>query len=142
MNIFRSLLLPAAMSAALIAPVAVFAQQTNQAPAPGTYGTQSQGQWQGRRHGGRHGFMRMMRGVNLSDQQKTQMKQLMQQFRQAHPKGSPPDRQARIQLHQQMLNILTPQQRTQVQQNIQQMRQSRRERSEQQGPAPEASESP
>lgn len=86
----------------------------------------------------------MLRGVNLSDQQKSQMKQLMQQFRQAHPAGSPPDRQAREQLHQQMLNILTPQQRAQVQQNMQQMRQRWQQQRPggQEAPNPEPSESP
>jgi periplasmic protein CpxP/Spy len=134
----RSFLLPAVLGAALIAPVAVFAQQANQVPAPAQQ--QTQGQWQGHRHGG-HRFMRMLKGVNLSDQQKTQMRQLMQQFRQAHPEGSPPDRQAREQLHQQMLNILTPQQRAQVQQNMQQMRE-RRQQDRGNQPSPEASESP
>jgi len=118
----RSLLLPAALGVALIAPVAVFAQQAAQSPAPGSY-SQGHGQWQGHHRG----FMGALRGVNLSDSQKAQIKQIMQQFRQAHPEGSMTDpqarRQARQQLMQQVMNVLTPQQRTQVQQNIQQMRQ-------------------
>jgi Spy/CpxP family protein refolding chaperone len=115
----RSFILPVAIGVALIAPVAVFAQQEGQAPASGTY---SQDQ-----RGGHHGFMAMLRGVNLSDSQKSQIRQIMQQFRQAHPQGSITDpqarRQARQQLRQQVMNVLTPQQRAQVQQNMQQMRQ-------------------
>ncbi len=122
MKSLRSLLLPAALGVALIAPVAVFAQQAAQSPAPGAY-SQGQGQW----HGHHRGFMGALHGVNLSDSQKAQIKQIMQQFRQAHPEGSMTDpqarRQARQQLMQQVMNVLTPQQRTQVQQNIQQMRQ-------------------
>jgi Spy/CpxP family protein refolding chaperone len=105
-----------------MAPIAACAQQANQPPAPGTQ-AQSPGQWQGR-HGrhGRHGFMRMMRGVNLSDQQKTQIRQIVQQFRQSHPRGSRTDpqarRQAREQLRRQIMNVLTPAQRSQVQKNL------------------------
>jgi Spy/CpxP family protein refolding chaperone len=111
------------MSVALIAPVAVFAQQAAQAPAPAA---SAQDQWQGQHRGGHHGFMRMLRGVNLSDSQKAQIHQIMQQFHQAHPEGSLTDPQARRQAHQQLMqqvmNVLTPQQRAQVQQNMQQMR--------------------
>lgn len=85
--------------------------------------------------------MRMFKGVNLSDQQKSQMKQIMQQFRQAHPEGSRPDPQARQQLRRQMMNILTPQQRTQVEQNMQQARARwQQERGGQ--PNPQASDAP
>jgi Spy/CpxP family protein refolding chaperone len=71
----------------------------------------------------------MLRGVDLSDAQRSQIKQIVQQFRQAHPKGSFTDPQARRQAHQQLMQqimgVLTPQQRAQVQQNMQQMRQHR-----------------
>ncbi len=91
--------------------------------------------------------MGMLRGVNLSDQQKTQLKQIMQQFRQAHPKGSQTDPQARRtaheQLRQQLMNVLTPQQRAQVQANMQQMRERRQHRGNGgQYPAPQPTSSP
>jgi len=90
--------------------------------------------------------MGMLRGVNLSDQQKTQLKQIMQQYRQAHPKGSQTDPQARRtaheQLRQQLMNVLTPQQRTQVEQNMQQMRERWQNRNGGQRPAPQPTGSP
>jgi Spy/CpxP family protein refolding chaperone len=138
---FRALLLPAALSAAVIAPVAVFAQQAGQPPAPAA----TQGPWQGHGRYGHRGFMGMLRGVTLSDQQKTQIRQIMQNFRRQHQQAAQADRQAwqqqREQMRQQIMNVLTPQQRTQVQQNIQQMQQQRRERRED-GAAPQPSAQP
>lgn len=147
MKSLRSFVIPLALGAALLAPVAVFAQQA--APAPAN-AQQSQGVYQGpmrgARHHRRHGFMRLMRGVTLSDQQKSQMKQVMQQFRQAHPRGSlktaAERKQAHQQLRAQMMNILTPQQRTQVQQNMQQMRARWAQRHGQGAPNPQASPQP
>ena len=92
--------------------------------------------------------MRLLKGVNLSDQQKTQIQQIMQQYRQAHPQGSLTDPQARKQASQQLraqlMNVLTPSQQAQVKQNMQQLREQRQQR-EQRGenePSPEPSESP
>jgi Spy/CpxP family protein refolding chaperone len=125
----RSFLLPAALSLTLIAPIAAGAQQATQAPSQGAPAaqTQRQGAWQG--HRGRHGFMRMLRGVTLTEQQKTQIRQIRSQFRRSHPRGSQTDpqarRQAREQLRQQIMNVLTPAQRAQVQQNMLRMRQER-----------------
>jgi len=86
--------------------------------------------------------MRLFQGVNLTDQQKTQIRQIMQQYRQAHAPGTPPDPQARRQLHDQILNVLTPAQRAQVEQNMQRMRQERQNERLQQRPAPEPSATP
>jgi Spy/CpxP family protein refolding chaperone len=73
--------------------------------------------------------MRMLRGVTLTEQQKTQIRQIRSQFRRSHPRGSQTDpqarRQAREQLRQQIMNVLTPAQRAQVQQNMLRMRQER-----------------
>ena len=68
--------------------------------------------------------MQALKGVNLSDQQKQQIKQIMSQYRQAHPEGSAPDPQAMQQVHQQIMNVLTPDQQAQVKQNLQQMHQN------------------
>jgi Spy/CpxP family protein refolding chaperone len=62
-----------------------------------------------------------MRGITLSDQQKSQIKTLVEQFRQGHPSGTAIDPQSRQELQQQILKVLTPQQQTQYQQNLQQM---------------------
>jgi Spy/CpxP family protein refolding chaperone len=65
--------------------------------------------------------MRMLQGVNLTDQQKAQIRQLMTNYRQAHPQGSQPDPQARKQLHEQIMSILTPAQQAQVRANMERM---------------------
>jgi Spy/CpxP family protein refolding chaperone len=70
-------------------------------------------------------MMRMFRDLNLSDQQKTQIRQIMQQFRQSHAEGQRPDAQAREQLRNQIMNVLTPQQRAQYQAKLQHMREQR-----------------
>jgi Spy/CpxP family protein refolding chaperone len=73
--------------------------------------------------GGHHGGMgRALEGINLSDQQKAKVGQVMQQYRQSHPPGSSPDPQARRQLRQQILDVLTPSQQAQYQQNLQRLR--------------------
>lgn len=117
MNIFKLTLIPAAFAAAVLIPAGAFAQQTAD-PAPAA--SAAPGQWGGHRH--HAGFMRAMRGLNLTDQQKTQIKQLVQQFRQAHPRGSQPDPEARKQLRQQILGVLTPAQQAQLKTNMQHMR--------------------
>lgn len=105
MNIFRNLIVPAALAAAVSLPLAAVAtpQTTTTAPAAS--------HWKGHhRRGG------MFRALNLSTAQKAQIKQIRQQFRQSHPKGSRPGRAARTQLRTQIMNVLTPQQRTKLQQ--------------------------
>ncbi len=120
MKILRHYVIPAAAAAALLLPAAAFGQQAPAVNDPAPAATQQPSH--GRHHGG---YMRMFRGLNLSDQQKAQMKQIMQQYRQAHPRGSAPDPQARKQMRTQLMNVLTPQQQAQVQQRMQQMRDRR-----------------
>lgn len=55
--------------------------------------------------------------LNLTDDQRSQIHQLIAQYRQAHPAGSAPDPQAREQLHQKILEVLTPDQRSTLQLN-------------------------
>ena len=130
MTIVRSLLIPAALAAAIIVPAGAFAQQSAQQP---TATAPTHGQWEGRhRHGG---MMGMMRDLNLTDAQKTQIQQIFKQFRDSRTPGERPDAQARAQLHEKIMSVLTPQQRTQLQAKMQQMRQERDERAE---PAPES----
>ena len=54
--------------------------------------------------------------LNLSDQQKTQIQNLIDQFRQAHPQGSPRDPAAMQTLRSQINAVLTPAQQQQLQQ--------------------------
>ena len=120
------ILLSGALALAMGLPIAGCAQQTPaQAPVSSPAGEHHHG-----------GMMRMLRGVNLTDQQKTQLQNMMQQYRQAHPKGSTPDPQARKALHQQMMSVLTPAQQAQVKQNMQQMRAMHKDRDDAPAPTP------
>ena len=126
----------AALAAALSLPVAVSAQQ---APAPpvmqGPAGTQATPKIYRR-------WSRLLNGVNLSNQQHSQIQTLLDQYAQAHPAGSQRVPGAGRQLRDQIFGILTPDQQTQVRQNMQSMRaqhQQRRQQTPQQGyPAPGA----
>ncbi|HET9392979.1 MAG TPA: hypothetical protein VFO29_05625 [Candidatus Rubrimentiphilum sp.] len=97
----RSILVPAAMVTALAVPAAGFAQ-VQPSPAPLSQ------PMQGERHRHGFGFMREMTNLNLSAQQQAQIKQLMQQYRQSHPRGSTPDPQARKDLRTKLMAVLTP----------------------------------
>jgi Spy/CpxP family protein refolding chaperone len=125
-------LLSGALAVAIGLPIVGCAQQAPAQSQPGA----SQGAY-----GHHRGGMRWMQGLNLSDQQKQQIQTLMQQYRQAHPRGSQPDPQARQQLQQQVMNVLTPQQRQQAQANMEKMKQEHKERGEENG-SPAASPSP
>jgi len=71
---------------------------------------------------GHHHFAgEWLRSLNLTEAQRAKLKDLMTAFRQAHPRGSTVDPQARKQLHQQMFAVLTPQQQSQLRANFQQM---------------------
>lgn len=105
---FRSMLVPAALATALAVPATGFAQV--QPPQ----GQLSPAQGQGERHRGGFGFMREMRSLNLSAQQQSQIQQLVSQFRQAHPRGSAPDPQARKDLRTKIMAVLTPAQLAQL----------------------------
>ena len=128
------LLLSGVAAAALALPVAVVAQTAPAAPPAGAQA--------GEHHG--PGMMRMMRSLNLTAQQQQQMQSLMQQYRSAHPEGSPPDPAARKQLHEQMMAILTPQQQAQLKTLEAQRREQWKEHREQDGTgaAPAATPTP
>jgi len=127
---FRSLLIPAALATALAVPVAGFAQVQ---PSPAPLGQPGQAQ----RHHGGFGFMRAMRGLNLSSQQQSQIQQLVQQYRQAHPKGSTPDPQSRKDLRTKVMAVLTPAQQAQLKTQMEQRKaQFGRERGGRPQPSP------
>ncbi|HTC30346.1 MAG TPA: hypothetical protein VK702_06425 [Candidatus Acidoferrum sp.] len=87
--------------------------QTQQGPPPPV---QSQ-------HGDR--MMHRFSDLNLSDTQKSQIKSLMESYRQAHPKGSAPDPDARKQLRDQINAVLTPDQQSQLKADEARMRAQR-----------------
>lgn len=73
-----------------------------------------------RGHGGPGGarMMRRFDALNLSADQKARIQTIMQQFRQAHPPGSPRDPQAMASLRDQIKAVLTPQQQQQLEQEM------------------------
>ncbi len=73
--------------------------------------------------------MRAVRELDLSDSQRTQIQQLVQQYRQQYPKGSTPDPQARKALRDKIFATLTPDQQAQLQQHLAQMRAERAQQS-------------
>lgn len=88
------------IAAGLALPAVAQDQQPPAAPA--------QSQQQGDR------MMRRFSDLNLSDQQKSQIQTLLQNYRQAHPRGSAPDPNARKQLRDQINGILTPDQQAKL----------------------------
>ena len=94
--------------------------QEQQAPPPVTQS-----------HGDR--MMHRFDNLNLSDAQRSQIQTLMQNYRQAHPKGSAPDPDARKALRQQIEAVLTPDQRAQLKSEFRHHRQP---------PAPQATPNP
>ena len=128
-------LIAAALTVLLGLPLAASAQQSQpQAPtAPRASGT----------HGHRHGKgMRRFKNLHLTQQQQTQIKSLMDQFRQAHPRGSQPDPQARQALHSQIKALLTPQQLAQLKADRAKMREHREGTGENAQPSPQPSAQP
>ena len=111
--LFFSTLLAAAVGFTAVA-------NAQQAPAPPAQSGTHAG------HGKGHGMARALQGIDLSDSQRTQIRSLMQQYRQAHPKGSQPDPQARKALRAQIMAVLTPDQQSRLTSNLQQMRAARR----------------
>ena len=106
----------------------------------------------GMRGGMRGGPMAMMRGLNLTDPQKDQIRNIIKSnkpdqttkdkvkaFREARKSGTPPTDEQRVQMkafreqaqtkakavHEQILNVLTADQKAQLQQRHQQMQQKR-----------------
>jgi len=99
------------LAAGLSLPVVAQAQQGPPPPPP-----QSQhGDW----------MMRRFSDLNPTDAQKSQIQTLMQNYRQAHPRGSTPDPDARKQLRAQIDAVLTPDQRAQLKADEAKMRAQR-----------------
>lgn len=120
----------AALLAALCLPISVSAQVYQQ-PVP-----QAQGQ-----HGspGEHASKRWMKrlsAVGLSGQQQQQVQNLLGQYAQQHPAGSPRDPQAAHALRDQIYGILSPAQQTQLRAAMQAQRAARMARRQQTQPPP------
>jgi Spy/CpxP family protein refolding chaperone len=109
-------------SVSLVACASGGAQSANQGAVPAVAQPGTMHSWGSRAH---FEFERMMSGLNLSDRQRAQIHQLVQQYRQAHPRGSVPDLKARRELHQQILAVLTPQQQAKLKEIVAKIRDHR-----------------
>ena len=110
MTILRSVLLPAVIAAALAFPAMASAQQAAAPMAPAANSGACMERHEGHAGAAEHRWA----ALNLTAQQKAQIKQIREQYRAAHPCGSKPDPAAREQMHQAILNVLTPQQQAQL----------------------------
>jgi Spy/CpxP family protein refolding chaperone len=133
-----NLLTASAFAAALAMPLGAAAQQTQAPPAAtqsyGHHTTPSQAKLQ-------HRWMKRLRRLNLSGDQQQRIQSLINQYSQAHPAGSPVDRDANRALRQQVMGVLTNDQQTQLHEQMRQRRAQMQQRrgqtqgSDQQAPA-------
>lgn len=118
----------------LAAPTLVLADAVSDSNSNPSTTNSQQGATPGSYH--HHGMGAMLKTLNLTQQQQEQIKTLISTYRQAHPEGSQPDPAAKEQLHQQILNVLTPEQRTKLEQEKAQWKQHRMEQGTAPTPAP------
>lgn len=124
----------AATIAALSLPIAASAQVVAPPPAAA----------QGQRSPGERTFNRWMKRlspIGLSAQQQQQVQNILGQYAQQHPLGSPRDPQASHALRDQIFAVLTPDQQGRLQQELRQLRaehRARRAQMEQQQPQGQA----
>jgi Spy/CpxP family protein refolding chaperone len=117
----------AAFIAAVSLPAAASAQVVGQPVMQG----------QGQRAPGAHAYNRWMKRlqpIGLSAQQMQQVQNVLGQYAQQHPEGSPKDPQASHALRAQIFGILTPDQQARLQQEMRTMKMERRARRDQEQP--------
>ncbi|HKU81615.1 MAG TPA: hypothetical protein VJP76_05550 [Candidatus Tumulicola sp.] len=128
------IVLVAATIAALSLPIAASAQVAAPPPAAAVQGQHSPGERTYNR------WMKRLSPIGLSAQQQQQVENVLGQYAQQHPMGSPRDPQGTHALHDQIFSILTPDQQARLQQELQQLRAEHRARrqqmEQQQGQAP------
>ncbi len=102
-----NLLAAGVFALALAMPLGAVAQQS-QPPATQSYGhsTPSQAKLQ-------HRWMKRLQGINLSGDQQQRIQSIIGQYSQAHPEGSPADRDASREMRRQVMGVLTSDQQNQ-----------------------------
>ena len=118
-----------ALAAALTVPFAASAQSAPQPAPPNAAGQAAPPAGAGHHHHHVNRYMRAMRGLNLSDAQKSQIKSIMTSTRQANAtNGQPVDPQTRrqntIAMRQQIDQVLTDTQRAQLHATLRAQRQA------------------
>jgi len=110
-------LVAGALASAIALPTAAFAQTAPGVPPPGPGVTNPAGpgaQFGARRHHRNH-FMHALRSLNLSDAQRSQIRDLIRQTRVANQNADPQTRRANMVAMRQHLDaLLTPDQRTRL----------------------------
>ena len=129
-----------ALAVALAMPLGAYAQQSQpQGVTAQRTTTPSQAKLQ-------HGWMKRLGNLNLSGDQQQRVQSMINQYSQAHPQGSPRDRQASRELRRQILSVLNGDQLTQyhaqMRARAEQMQQRRGQMQQQgnqqpQGPGPQ-----
>ena len=99
--------------------------QSQQAPPPPQSAPNGQPGQAGQPHHGTPYMMRALQQMNLSDAQRSQIKSMVQSYRQQNPQGTDPQtRKANAkQLRSNILGVLSPDQQAQLKSNIKAMRQ-------------------
>ena len=123
-----NLLAAAFFAVALAMPLGVYAQQSQPPPAAQSYGhgTPSEAKLQ-------HRWMKRLGNLNLSGDQQQRIQSLISQYSQAHPQGTPADREANRDLRRQIMGVLTSDQQAQYRQQMQ-ARRAQRSQGQQQQP--------
>jgi len=129
----------AAIIAALGLPIAVSAQMAAP-PIPAAQGQRNPGA------GTYNRWMKRLSPIGLSAQQQQQVQNILGQYAQQHPAGSPRDPQGSHALRAQIFAVLTPDQQARLQQELQQLRAEHRARrlqmEQQQGQVPQPGQAP
>jgi Spy/CpxP family protein refolding chaperone len=111
-----------ALAVALAMPLGAYAQQTQ---PPGATAqrttTPSQAKLQ-------HGWMKRLGNLNLSGDQQQRIQSMINQYSQAHPEGSPRDREAGRELRRQILSVLNSDQQNQYHQQMRARREQMQQR--------------
>lgn len=125
-----NLLAAGVFAAALAMPLGVCAQQSQPPAARADRGTPSEARMQ-------HRWSKRLGNLNLSNDQQQRIQSLIHQYAQTHPEGSPRDRDANRQLHQQLMGVLSSDQQNQYHEQMSARREQMRQRqaqTQQQGP--------
>jgi hypothetical protein len=128
------------LAVALAMPLGAYAQQSQPQGVTAQRTTPSQAKLQ-------HGWMKRLGKLNLSGDQQQRIQSMIGQYSQAHPQGSPRDREASRDLRRQILGVLNSDQQNQYREQMRAHREQMQQRhgqmqqqggyQQQQGPGPQ-----
>lgn len=100
-----------ALAVALAMPLGAYAQQSQPQGVRAQHTTPSQAKLQ-------HRWMKRLGNLNLSSDQQQRIQSMIGQYSQAHPQGSPGDREASRDLRRQILSVLSSDQQNQYREQM------------------------